>query len=88
MNVILLLVFGLAVGLIGRGLVPGQRSGGWIASMFLGALGSLLGAFIGMLFGLDVQGDTAGWLVAASGAFVCVLAYEASAAQRNLLRSR
>jgi uncharacterized membrane protein YeaQ/YmgE (transglycosylase-associated protein family) len=88
MNVILLLLFGLVVGWLAHWLMPARQPGGWITSMGLGALGSLLGAFLGGLSGLYREGNTAALLVAVFGAFVCVLPYQAVVWHRSVLRSR
>jgi uncharacterized membrane protein YeaQ/YmgE (transglycosylase-associated protein family) len=48
-------VSGLVIGLIARGLYPGRQPMGYIATMILGIVGSLLGGFIAYLFGFRPQ---------------------------------
>jgi uncharacterized membrane protein YeaQ/YmgE (transglycosylase-associated protein family) len=88
MSVVLLLLFGLVVGWLAHWLMPGRQPGGWMVSMVLGALGSLVGAFLGGLSGAYREGDTAALLVSVFGAFVCVLPYQAVVWKRNVVRSR
>ena len=68
-------VFGLVVGLIARLLYPGRQPMGFIATMILGIVGSLLGGFISYLFGFDPQDGAfqgAGWIMSIIGAMVVV----------------
>ena len=44
-------VFGLVIGLIARMLYPGRQPMGFIATMILGIVGSLLGGFLSYAFG-------------------------------------
>jgi len=50
-NIISWAAFGLVIGLIARMLYPGRQPMGFIATMILGIVGSLLGGFISYMFG-------------------------------------
>jgi uncharacterized membrane protein YeaQ/YmgE (transglycosylase-associated protein family) len=68
-------VFGLVVGLIARMLYPGRQPMGFITTMILGIIGSLVGGFISFLFGFDPQDGAfqgAGWIMSIVGAMVVV----------------
>jgi len=68
-------VFGLIVGLIARLLYPGRQPMGFIATMILGIIGSLLGGFIAFLFGFRPEQAAfqgAGWIMSIIGAMVVV----------------
>jgi uncharacterized membrane protein YeaQ/YmgE (transglycosylase-associated protein family) len=68
-------VFGLVVGLIARMLYPGRQPMGFIATMILGIVGSMLGGFIAYLFGFrpeDGAFSGAGWIMSIVGALVVV----------------
>jgi uncharacterized membrane protein YeaQ/YmgE (transglycosylase-associated protein family) len=67
--------FGLAIGLVARLLYPGAQSMGFVATMFLGILGSLVGGFISFLFGFDPQHGAfqgSGWIMSIVGAMILV----------------
>jgi uncharacterized membrane protein YeaQ/YmgE (transglycosylase-associated protein family) len=68
-------VFGLMIGLIARLLYPGRQSMGFIATMILGIVGSLLGGFLSFLFGFRPQEAAfsgAGWIMSIIGAIIVV----------------
>ncbi len=77
MQLFLFLVFGLAVGVLARMIVPGRQSGGWITSMVIGIVGSFVGAYLGKLVGLHGEGRMAGVLMSLVGAIVLLLVYHA-----------
>jgi len=77
MSIILFLVFGLVVGAIARLIVPGREPGGWGVSMLLGVVGSFLGGFLGRVFGLYREGESAGFIMSLVGALIVVAGYHA-----------
>jgi len=79
MHVILFLLFGLLVGALARLIVPGREPGGWVVSMIIGVVGSMLGGFLGHVFGLYQEGEPAGFVMSLLGAIVLVAGYHAIA---------
>jgi len=68
-------VFGLVIGLIARMLYPGRQPMGFIATMILGIVGSLLGGFVSYAFGFRPEEGAfrgAGWIMSIVGALVVV----------------
>jgi uncharacterized membrane protein YeaQ/YmgE (transglycosylase-associated protein family) len=68
-------VFGLVIGLIARMLYPGRQPLGFIATMILGIVGSLLGGFISYAFGFRPEEGAfrgAGWIMSIIGALIVV----------------
>jgi len=68
-------VFGLVVGFIARLLYPGRQPMGFIATMILGIIGSLVGGFISFLFGFRPQEAAfqgAGWIMSIIGSTIVV----------------
>jgi uncharacterized membrane protein YeaQ/YmgE (transglycosylase-associated protein family) len=68
-------VFGLIVGLVARMLYPGRQPMGFIATMILGIVGSLLGGFISYLFGFRPEEGAfshPGWIMSIVGAMIVV----------------
>ena len=69
------IVFGLVIGLIARMLYPGRQSMGFIATMILGIVGSLVGGFISWAAGFHPEEGAfrgAGWIMSIVGALIVV----------------
>lgn len=67
--------FGLVIGLIARFLYPGRQPMGFVATMILGIVGSLLGGYISYLFGYRPEAGAfsgAGWIMSIIGAMIVV----------------
>jgi uncharacterized membrane protein YeaQ/YmgE (transglycosylase-associated protein family) len=75
MNLLLVLLFGLVVGVVARVLVPGREPGGWITSILLGIFGSFVGGWAGRLMGVSADGQPAGFVMSVVGAVVLLLGY-------------
>lgn len=74
-TIITWLVFGLVVGLIARALYPGPQPMGFVTTMALGIVGSLLGGFISWIFGFRPEDGAfrgAGWIMSIIGALIVV----------------
>lgn len=68
-------VFGLVIGLIARLIYPGRQPMGFIATMILGIVGSLLGGFISYVFGFrpeEAAFSGGGWIMSIVGAVILV----------------
>jgi|SRR4051794_38558104 len=68
-------VFGLIVGLIARMLYPGRQPMGFVATMILGIVGSMLGGFLSFAFGFRPEDGAfrgAGWIMSIIGALIVV----------------
>jgi uncharacterized membrane protein YeaQ/YmgE (transglycosylase-associated protein family) len=67
-------LFGLVVGALAKLVMPGQDPGGWIITMLLGLVGSMLGTFVGRALwgGADYS---AGWITSILGAIVLLAIY-------------
>jgi uncharacterized membrane protein YeaQ/YmgE (transglycosylase-associated protein family) len=69
------ILFGLIVGVIAKLLHPGRDPGGFLVTIGLGILGSLLGGFVGRAIGLYRPGQGAGLIVSVLGAIVLLVIY-------------
>lgn len=49
-NIIAWIVFGLIAGAIAKFLKPGPDDGGWMTTIIIGIIGSMLGGFLGRVF--------------------------------------
>jgi uncharacterized membrane protein YeaQ/YmgE (transglycosylase-associated protein family) len=82
MDIILMIIFGLVVGVIAKLLVPGKDPGGIIVTIVLGILGSLLGGFIFNATGLGSGERYAGFIGSVIGAIILLLLYRMIARRR------
>lgn len=57
-NIIAWIIFGLIAGAIAKFLKPGPDGGGWLSTIIIGIIGSVIGGFLGrMFFGAGVNND-------------------------------
>ncbi|CAG9183020.1 GlsB/YeaQ/YmgE family stress response membrane protein [Cupriavidus pinatubonensis] len=66
---------GLIVGLIARAIKPGDDKMGWIMTILLGILGSVVAGFVGRSMGWYQPGQPAGWIASVLGAIVLLVLY-------------
>lgn len=69
------LLVGFIVGLIARALKPGDDSMGWIMTIVLGVVGSMLASYAGAAMGWYAAGSSAGWIASIVGAVVLLFLY-------------
>jgi uncharacterized membrane protein YeaQ/YmgE (transglycosylase-associated protein family) len=67
MSVIGWILFGLAVGIVGKLLMPGRDPGGFILTIGLGIAGALIGGFVGQSLGFYQPEEPAGFFMAVIG---------------------
>lgn len=75
MSIIGTIIVGLIVGLLARALKPGDDKLGWIWTIVLGILGSLLAGWFGQQLGWYAAGEPAGWIASIIGAIVLLVIY-------------
>jgi uncharacterized membrane protein YeaQ/YmgE (transglycosylase-associated protein family) len=69
-------IFGLVVGLIARLLKPGRDPMGWIATILLGIVGSVVGGMIAYALQLGTEPYApAGWIFSILGAIIALIGY-------------
>ncbi|WP_042882284.1 GlsB/YeaQ/YmgE family stress response membrane protein [Cupriavidus necator] len=66
---------GLIVGLIARAIKPGDDKMGWIMTIILGVLGSVVAGYVGRAMGWYQPGEPAGWIASVIGAIVLLVIY-------------
>jgi uncharacterized membrane protein YeaQ/YmgE (transglycosylase-associated protein family) len=69
------LIVGLIVGLIARAIKPGDDNMGWIMTIVLGIVGSLVAGYIGRALGWYQPGQAAGWIASVIGAIVLLVVW-------------
>jgi uncharacterized membrane protein YeaQ/YmgE (transglycosylase-associated protein family) len=68
MGIIGTIVVGLIVGALARWVMPGEQKMGWILTIVLGVVGSMVAGFIGQALGWYEAGQGAGWIASVLGA--------------------
>ncbi|MGA7096330.1 MAG: GlsB/YeaQ/YmgE family stress response membrane protein [Acidimicrobiia bacterium] len=82
MDILIWLLVGLIAGAIARFLVPGRDPMGWLGTMVLGLVGSLIGGFLGnLLFEGNADISAAGLVGSIIGAIIALLLYRAMRAR-------
>ncbi len=76
MGIIRMIIVGLIVGAIGRWIIPGAQSMGWIATCLLGIAGSFVAGFVLQVFNrkMGEPFHPAGFLASVVGAAVLLFA--------------
>ncbi len=64
------ILFGLFVGLIARGIMPGEQRMGCLRTMLLGVAGSFIGGAIGYLLQGGSVVQSSGWIGSVVGAII------------------
>lgn len=83
MNIIVWLLVGLVAGALARFLVPGRDPMGFLGTLLLGLVGSLIGGFLGQLL-FEGRGDfsPAGLVGSIIGAVIALLVWRAMSRPR------
>jgi uncharacterized membrane protein YeaQ/YmgE (transglycosylase-associated protein family) len=71
------IIFGLIVGFVAKLLMPGKDPGGFIITILLGIVGSVVGRWLGQALGLYGPDEAAGFLMSLVGAVLLLAIYRA-----------
>lgn len=85
MSIIWAIVIGFIVGLIAKALMPGRDPGGFIVTVLLGIVGSVVATFLGQAMGLYAAGQSAGWIASVIGAIVVLAIYRMIVGRRRVV---
>ena len=83
MGILWMIIIGFVVGLIARALMPGRDPAGFIMTVVLGIVGSVIAGFLGQSHRLYNQGEPAGLLAAVLGAMLVLFVYRMSVRGRT-----
>ena len=70
MHILWMIIIGFIAGAIAKFLMPGKDGGGFIMTIILGIVGSVLFSYLGQLLGLYKEGETAGFIGSVVGAMI------------------
>jgi uncharacterized membrane protein YeaQ/YmgE (transglycosylase-associated protein family) len=77
MHLLWTLVIGLVAGIVAKMIMPGKDPGGIIITMLLGIAGAFVGTWLGRMFGLYQEGQSAGFIASIVGAIILLVIYHA-----------
>ena len=77
MGIVWTIVIGFVVGLLAKMLMPGRDPGGFIVTVLIGIVGSLIATYGGQALGLYNAGEPAGFIGSLVGAIILLIAYRA-----------
>ena len=75
MEILLILLTGLAVGVVAKFLMPGDDPGGLIVTTLLGIAGAFVGGLLSQLVGLGAMGSIGSFVIATLGAMLLLFGY-------------
>ena len=70
-----MLIIGLIVGAIAKFLMPGKDPGGFIITIIIGIVGSMVAGFLGRSLGWYAQGEPVGFIASVAGAILLLVVY-------------
>ena len=77
MGIIGTIIIGFVVGLLAKLLMPGRDPGGFIVTVLIGIVGSLIATYGGQALGLYQAGEAAGFIGSLVGAIILLAIYRA-----------
>lgn len=75
MSIISMIVVGFIVGLLARAIMPGDQKLGWVMTIILGIIGSIVAGYLGGALGIYQPGQGAGWIGSIVGAIIVLFIY-------------
>ncbi|HYC47408.1 MAG TPA: GlsB/YeaQ/YmgE family stress response membrane protein [Burkholderiales bacterium] len=75
MGIIWAIVIGFVVGLVAKMLMPGRDPGGFIITILIGIVGSLIATYGGQALGVYEAGEAAGFIGSLLGAIILLVIY-------------
>ena len=75
MNLISWLLVGLIAGSVAKMVTPQEEKGGWISSLIVGILGSMLGGFLAGILGIGSSSLIGNLIIAFAGAVLVLYIY-------------
>lgn len=83
MGIIWTILIGFIAGLVARAVLPGKQSMGFILTVVLGIVGSLLATYLGQAMGWYTAGAGAGFIASVVGAIVVLVIYGIAVGRRR-----
>lgn len=89
MGIISFLILGVVVGALAKAILPGRVGSGWLSTVGVGVVGSLVGGILGSVllhWGLSGLFSPKTWIVALGGSLLVLVLWRAIKGRRNTKR--
>ena len=83
MGILWTILIGFIVGLVAKFLMPGRDPSGFIITVLIGIVGSVLASYLGGTLGLYQVGESAGFIAAVLGAMLLLFIYRMVSGKRG-----
>ncbi|WP_341916762.1 GlsB/YeaQ/YmgE family stress response membrane protein [Polaromonas sp. YR568] len=83
MGILWTILIGFIVGLVAKFLMPGRDPSGFIITVLIGIVGSVLASYLGGALGLYQVGESAGFIAAVLGAMLLLFIYRMVTGKRG-----
>ena len=71
------ILIGFIVGIVAKFLMPGRAPSGFIITVIIGIVGSVIATYLGRFLGFYQVGESAGFIAAVLGAIILLFIYRA-----------
>ena len=75
MGILWTILIGFIVGIVAKFLMPGRDPGGFIVTVLIGIVGSVIATYLGRFMGFYQVGESAGFIAAVLGAIILLFIY-------------
>jgi uncharacterized membrane protein YeaQ/YmgE (transglycosylase-associated protein family) len=75
MSIIWTILIGFIVGIVAKFLMPGRDPAGFIITVIIGIVGSVIATYLGRFMGFYQMGESAGFIAAVLGAIILLFLY-------------
>jgi uncharacterized membrane protein YeaQ/YmgE (transglycosylase-associated protein family) len=83
MGILWTILIGFIVGLVAKFLMPGRDPAGFIITVLIGVVGSVIATYLGRGLGWYQVGETAGFIAAVVGAMILLFIYRLVTGKRG-----
>ena len=77
MGILWTILIGFIVGIVAKFLMPGRDPAGFIITVIIGVVGSVIATYLGRGLGFYQVGESAGFIAAVLGAIILLVIYRA-----------
>ncbi len=83
MSIIWIILIGFVVGIVAKFLMPGRDPAGFIITVIIGIVGSVIATYLGRALGFYQVGQSAGFIAAVLGAIILLFLYRLVTGQKG-----